>query len=143
MTQPHEEGTGEHDGPDLSSKPHFSEVPAAPNPEVLILAAGYGACPALALAVARKVDRDICALVPATPPDLYSPGAIRSSSDGELAAVGALVRDFPEMAKLPHDAIVDAAACYVPREREEELRSLYEAGVPLDWQPGDDLVEGT
>lgn len=77
-------------------------------------------------------------------PDSYAPGAIRSETDAERGAVAALIADFPEMSKLPHDAIVDAAASYVSDARDAERRQLHEAGVPLDWrQDRDDLMEGT
>ena len=83
------------------------------------------------------------ALALATPPADYSPGRIRHESDGELDAVLALTHDFPEYAKLPHDAIVDAAACFRTDDEHEERARLREAGA-LDWrQPGDDLMEGT
>jgi hypothetical protein len=77
-------------------------------------------------------------------PDSYAPGSIRVSTDAELAAVHGLIADFPEMSKLPHDAIVDAAASFVSDARDAERNLLREAGVPLDWrQDRDDLMEGT
>ena len=73
----------------------------------------------------------------------YSPGRIRHESDGELAAVTGLIHDFPEYAKLPHDAIIDAAAGFRTEERYEELARLKEAGVPAGWTPsGDDEDAG-
>jgi hypothetical protein len=75
---------------------------------------------------------------PAAPAGDYSPGRIRHETDGELAAVTGLIHDFPEYAKLPHDAIIDAAAGFRTEERYEELARLKEAGVPQDWRPGGD-----
>ena len=65
----------------------------------------------------------------------YSPGRIRHESDGELAAVQALTADFPEYAKLPHDAVVDMAATFLTDEEHEERAQLRAAGVPGGWRP--------
>jgi hypothetical protein len=88
----------------------------------------------MALPAVRKPH----ALTTPAAPAGYSPGRIRHETDGELAAVQALTHDFPEYAKLPHDAIVDAASAFRTEERYEELARLKEAGVPQDWRPGGD-----
>lgn len=81
---------------------------------------------------------------PATPSPDYAPGRIRHQSDGELDAVLALTHDFPEYAKLPHDAIIDAAAGFRTDDRYEEIARLREAGVPADWRAsGDEEWEGS
>lgn len=75
-------------------------------------------------------------------PQRYFPGRIRAESDGELAAVRALTRDFPGYNKLPHDAIVDAASTFRTEEAHEERARLREAGVPIDWRRDGDDAEG-
>lgn len=72
----------------------------------------------------------------------YAAGRIRHETDGELAAVQALTHDFPEYAKLPHDAIVDAAAGFLTDEQHEERAQLRAAGVPGGWRRPDDEDAG-
>lgn len=87
----------------------------------------------MALPAVRKPQTLTTSAAPAG----YSPGRIRHETDGELAAVTSLVHDFPEYAKLPHDAIIDAAATFLTDAEREERRRLAEAGVPEGWRPSD------
>jgi hypothetical protein len=64
--------------------------------------------------------------------DSYHPGRIRHESDREMSAILAYTAAFPELAKLPHDAIVDAAGTFRTDARREEREYLREIGA-LDW----------
>lgn len=80
--------------------------------------------------------------LPATPPADYAAGRIRHETDGELTAVQAYTHDFPELAKLPHDAIIDAASTFLTDAEREERAQLRAAGVPGGWRRPDDGGEG-
>lgn len=98
---------------------------------------------ALAVAVAASAAVVPAAANSAAPlpavSDLYAPGAVRAGSDAEHALVAAFVSAHPEYERLGHEGVLQIAATFkdsLDHYIDGELRA---AGVPLDWEPFDDI----
>lgn len=92
--------------------------------------------------MSRVIRRPDNAAVQQHNPSGYAPGAIRTATDQEAAAVRKFLADFPEFKGQPHDVILQHAALYRPEEEHDLREAMEDEGVPVDMHFRRDDTDG-